>query len=97
MHDIAQIKSLLPKLVTFAYIDSEALRVHSEGAAAAHDAHKQTREAREKRRREIDALYAEAVGAKQEEGVPRVLLFAFNDGELKSANGVGKVITRRFA
>ena len=25
-----------------------------------------------------------------------VLLFGFNDGELKSENGVGKVITRRF-
>lgn len=104
MHDIAQMKSLLPDLITFAYIDSELLRIHSAGAEAGSDA----AAARAKKRQELDDEYERAArGAKEGEFLGEgkevekarketVLLFKFNDGELKSSNGVGKVITRKF-
>lgn len=104
MHDIAQMKSLLPDLITFAYIDSELLRIHSAGAEAGDDA----AAARARKRQELDEEYERAArgvreGEFQGEGKEAakarketVLLFKFNDGELKSSNGVGKVITRKF-
>ncbi|KAM0747754.1 P-loop containing nucleoside triphosphate hydrolase protein [Meredithblackwellia eburnea MCA 4105] len=97
IHDIAQIKSLLPELVTFAYIDSEILRVHSAGAdeAAVRRAEKQ---------KELDEAYQMAANGEEDSGEKRgrkekeiVLLFNFNDGELKAANGVGKVMSRKAA
>jgi len=86
---MAQIKALLPDLITFAYTDAEMLQVHAPNAP--------TDPAKAKRleqQRELDAQY-EAVamgrahldrppdglgkGKKKEE----VLLFRFDDGELK--------------
>ncbi|KAK4700620.1 DEAD/DEAH box helicase domain-containing protein, partial [Phenoliferia sp. Uapishka_3] len=102
IHDIAQIKSLLPSLITFAYIDSELLRVHSAGGDE-EEKKKQTR--RQEKARELDEDYerlnranangdsAEGRGWKKEKEI--VLLFSFNDGELKAANGVGKVVTKK--
>lgn len=115
MHDIAQIKSLLPTLISFAYIDSEHLRVHASGssqhqtgpdvAATMTEAERKLAK-RQERARELDEAYrAGGRGERVEETVDEVgrkkpgqtvLLFGFNDGELKSENGVGKVITRRF-
>jgi len=107
MHDIAQIKSLLPTLISFAYIDSEHLRVHSSSAVDGVETEAERKAAkREKRQRELDEAYRaggqgeEARDELDELGRKKrgatVLLFGFNDGELKSENGVGKVITRRF-
>ncbi|GAA5911343.1 ATP-dependent 3'-5' DNA helicase [Sporobolomyces salmoneus] len=108
MHDIAQIKSLLPTLISFAYIDSEHLRVHSSSAPDGEVMTEAERKAlkREQRQRELDEAYrAGGQGERAKESVDEygrkkagetVLLFGFNDGELKSENGVGKVITRRF-
>ncbi|SCZ94454.1 BZ3500_MvSof-1268-A1-R1_Chr12-2g03910 [Microbotryum saponariae] len=104
MHDIAQIKSLLPQLVTFAYIDAEMLRIHSTSAnPSGHDgAEDDARSRRMKKARELDEAYAEAAAQVQEVGGSHnkkesaVLMFSFNDGELKSSNGVGKVITRKW-
>lgn len=99
MHDIAQIKSLLPELITFAYISSDNLRVHA-AAGAEEDPHAA---AREKKRRELDEAYragslGEAAKAldKAKNANPTVLLFSFNDGELRSENGVGKVMRKKF-
>lgn len=58
---------------------------------------------RQEKARELDDAYAMAGkgqaehqgGGKKEKEI--VLLFAFNDGELKAANGVGKVVTRKTA
>ena len=88
IQDIAQIKSLLPLLVTFAYIDSELLRVHSAGGDA--------KARREQKKRELDEAYALAGKPDQPARLKNevVLLFSFNDGELKSSNGVGKVFSR---
>ncbi|GAA5930659.1 ATP-dependent 3'-5' DNA helicase [Sporobolomyces koalae] len=109
MHDIAQIKSLLPTLISFAYIDSDHLRVHS---TANGEKNVETSEAdrkaakREQRMRDLDEAYrAGGKGEQAKESIDElgrkkpgetVLLFGFNDGELKSENGIGKVITRRF-
>lgn len=84
INDIAQIKSLLPHLITFAYIDSELLRVHSAGGddAAAKRAQKT---------RELDEAYALAGAGQDPESKPKkkeiVLLFSFNDGEIKATSG----------
>jgi DEAD/DEAH box helicase domain-containing protein len=108
MHDIAQIKSLLPTLISFAYIDSEHLRIHSSSAPDSEVMTEAERKAakREERMRALDEAYrAGGKGEQAKETVDEygrkkagetVLLFGFNDGELKSENGVGKVITRRF-
>ncbi|GAA5980934.1 hypothetical protein JCM11641_005489 [Rhodosporidiobolus odoratus] len=96
--DIAQIKSLLPELVSFAYIDSDSLRLH---ASAPPDDPKA--EKRQQKALELDeAFRAGAIGqeaqdvGKSKEVKDTVLLFAFNDGELKSENGAGKIVTRKF-
>ncbi|TNY24113.1 hypothetical protein DMC30DRAFT_346352 [Rhodotorula diobovata] len=97
MHDIAQIKSLLPELVSFAYIDSEVLRVHASAAPA--DADPRTAK-REQRMRELDEAYRSAGAGEegQDDGRKKsgetVLLFSFNDGELKSPSGAGKIINK---
>ncbi|KDE02482.1 hypothetical protein MVLG_06962 [Microbotryum lychnidis-dioicae p1A1 Lamole] len=104
MHDIAQIKSLLLQLITFAYIDAEMLRIHSTSAnPSGHDgAEDDARSRRMKKARELDGAYAEAAAQVQEVGGSDnkkesvALMFSFNDGELKSSNGVGKVITRKW-
>ncbi|GAA6014536.1 hypothetical protein JCM10207_001638 [Rhodosporidiobolus poonsookiae] len=99
MHDIAQIKSLLPEVVSFAYIDSAHLRIHATPASAsAADAQA---EKRRQKARELDEAYR-AGGAGEEAKETRgkkeetVLLFAFKDGELKGENGAGKIINKRF-
>lgn len=93
VHDIAQIKSLLPRLITFAYIDSELLRVHSAGAGEASSR-------RAGKAKQLDDAY-ELAGSNDAPQVKAkndvVLLFSFNDGELKSSNGAGKVKNRKFA
>lgn len=100
MHDIAQIKSLLPELVSFAYIDSEVLRVHASAAPA--DADPRTAK-REQRMRELDEAYRSAGAGEegQDDGRKKsgetVLLFSFNDGELKSPSGAGKIINKKFS
>ncbi|GAA5820197.1 hypothetical protein JCM10212_004915 [Sporobolomyces blumeae] len=108
MHDIAQIKSLLPTLISFAYIDSEQLRVHTSSIPDGAETEADRRAAkRAERQRVLDEAYrAGAMGeeardfrgenGRKKKGNETVLLFGFNDGELKSENGVGKVITRRF-
>ncbi|SGZ30209.1 BQ5605_C110g13216 [Microbotryum silenes-dioicae] len=70
MHDIAQIKSLLPQLITFAYIDAEMLRIHSTSAnPSGHDgAEDDARSRRMKKARELDGAYAEAAAQVQEVG-----------------------------
>ncbi|GJN93801.1 hypothetical protein Rhopal_006859-T1 [Rhodotorula paludigena] len=101
MHDIAQIKSLLPELVSFAYIDSQHLRVHA--AAAADEDEDDRTSKRERKNRELDEAYrAGGVGeeAREMDGKKTgetVLLFSFHDGELKSDNGVGKIFNRKFS
>ncbi|GAA5874366.1 hypothetical protein JCM1840_001361 [Sporobolomyces johnsonii] len=104
LHDIAQIKSLLPSLISFAYIDSDLLRVHSAADPSSSEDPRAAK--REQRARELDEAYragaageeARDVGGKEKakKGGGTVLLFGFNDGELKSENGVGKVVTRKF-
>ncbi|GAA5908045.1 hypothetical protein JCM5296_004364 [Sporobolomyces johnsonii] len=104
LHDIAQIKSLLPSLISFAYIDSDLLRVHSAADPSSSEDPRAAK--REQRARELDEAYragaageeARDVGGKEKakKGGETVLLFGFNDGELKSENGVGKVVTRKF-
>lgn len=100
MHDIAQIKSLLPDVITFAYISSDILRVHA-SSVPEDDPHAA---AREKKRLELDEAYragalgeaAKATESAAKEGDSSVLLFSFNDGELRSENGVGKVMRKKF-
>lgn len=94
IHDIAQIKSLLPSLVRFAYIDRDLLQVHAIGDEDAEKA---------KKRQERDELFVvkgpETDGSTSQpgpsaEGAEQVLVFEFNDGELKGKGG--KVIHKRF-
>jgi DEAD/DEAH box helicase domain-containing protein len=92
MNDIAQMKSLLPELITFAYIDAELLRVHSAGS--------ETKARQQQKKMELDEAYRLAGSGAAEERAKKdkgevVLLFEFNDGELKSSNGVGKVFNRK--
>lgn len=101
MQDIGQMKSLLPSLITFAYIDSELLRIHAAG-------NNEVDPRRRDKMQELDEEYERAARAPTEgedgEDAPAakpskkdvVLIFKFNDGELKSSNGVGKVITRKW-
>lgn len=101
MHDIAQMKSLLPDLITFAYIDSELLRIHSAtgGGEAAEKARKRQELDEEYERAARGVQEGEFLGDNKEFSKSKkdvVLLFTFNDGELKSSNGVGKVITKKF-
>jgi DEAD/DEAH box helicase domain-containing protein len=97
INDIAQIKSLLPSLIRFAYIDRDLLQVHALGD----DSEKA------KKQLERDQLYVINDGNNAEgdasasssgqtgTGAPeQVLVFEFNDGELKGKGG--KVITKRF-
>lgn len=98
MLDIGQIKSLLPDLVTFAYIDSDLMRIHATGANP--DDEKTT--AADKRRQRLQKLDEEyekaslAILAEQTAQQPAkkdvVLMFSFNDPDLKSSNGLGKVV-----
>lgn len=92
MHDIAQIKSLLPTLIKFAYIERSLLQVHAEG----HDAEK-ARKAQERDRLFVipgpDSVAGN--GMPQVKDEEQVLVFEFNDGELKGKGG--KVIHKRFA
>jgi len=103
MHDIAQIKSLLPELVSFAYIDSDVLRVHTSAAASPSTESDPRAAKREKRQRELDEAYRTAgAGEESREGEVKksgetVLLFSFNDGELKSPSGAGKIINKKFS
>lgn len=92
-------KALLPTLITFAYIDSELLRIHSSGVAPVPTNSTEAKERRERKKRELDEAFALGGGKGKEKASEdqTVLLFKFNDGELKSANGVGKFITKRFA
>jgi DEAD/DEAH box helicase domain-containing protein len=97
--DIAQIKSLLPGLITFAYIDKDLMRIH-EDSLAERDRVNAKGKSRKDRREEVDKAYEKAAAEggdaeRLEEEEDVVLQFQFNDGELKSSNGVGKVITRR--
>ena len=95
VHDIAQIKSLLPTLVRFAYIDRSLLQVHALG-----DDSEKT-----KKQQERDALFvlnqtngsdaAPSVADDSAEAHEQVLVFEFNDGELKGKGG--KVIHKKFA
>lgn len=95
IHDIAQIKSLLPSLIRFAYIDRDLLQVH----AAGDDSEKA------KKQQERDQLFVIRDPGQQHEEVAgpsnktgeegQVLVFEFNDGELKGKGG--KVIHRKSA
>lgn len=97
MQDIGQMKSLLPELITFAYIDSELLRVHATGSEGD--------QRRRDKMQELDEEYERAAREPTEDDIEQpskngkkdvVLIFKFNDGELKSINGVGKVITKKW-
>ncbi|GAA5961287.1 hypothetical protein JCM21900_006508 [Sporobolomyces salmonicolor] len=104
LRDIAQIKSLLPSLISFAYIDSDLLRVHSAADPSFSEDPRAAK--REQRARELDEAYRAGAAGEEardvngseraKKGGETVLLFGFNDGELKSENGVGKVVTRKF-
>lgn len=101
MHDIAQIKSLLPTLIKFAYIDRDMLQVHASGEADSEKARKR------QERDELFVLQPAESPASEANDLPRagpsnprepddqVLVFEFNDGELKGKGG--KVIHKRFA
>lgn len=78
VHDIAQLKSLMPKLIKFAYIDPTVLQIHAPTKTAEKD-------------KEFEMAVTE-----QRETAEQVLLFEFNDGELKAANRGGKTVTRRW-
>lgn len=101
MQDIAQIKSLLPDVVSFAYISSDLLRVHASTQAPSDDPRVAKRQ---QKARELDEAFRaggagedrDAAGGEKREQKETVLLFAFNDGELKSENGAGKIVTRKF-
>ena len=142
-------KSLLPELITFAYVDPESLRLHGDKSTLATNGisgistHAPQGEGgggngggdgakgkgRTAKRKELDDAYefvssrpiastslstlpidnspstsrteqaedTQGAGVVEEEKrEDRVVLqFTFNDGELKSANGVGKVMNRR--
>lgn len=93
VHDIAQIKALLPDLISFAYIDSELLRVNPAGGGS------EASQRKGKKAQELDLAYEAAAASTSDlpsKSEETVLLFSFNDGELKSSNGVGKVISRKF-
>jgi DEAD/DEAH box helicase domain-containing protein len=79
VHDVAQIKSLLPNLIKFAYLDQEALQVHLHGADAGKGKEKEDSYTTEEKPEKTDL----------------VLFFQFNDGELKSSNKGGKVLKKR--
>ena len=94
IHEIAQIKSLLPTLIRFAYIDRELLQVHAIGD--------DSEKARKKQERDQMFVLSETINGDPEsekngadKGNEQVLVFEFNDGELKGKGG--KVITKRFA
>ncbi|KAK4049985.1 ATP-dependent 3'-5' DNA helicase [Microbotryomycetes sp. JL201] len=100
MIDIGQIKSLLPELVTFAYIDAELMRIHATGANA-DDEKSAAADKRRQRMQELDeefekaslALAAEAAAPSARPAKKDVvLMFSFNDPDLKSSNGLGKVV-----
>ncbi|GAA6037733.1 hypothetical protein JCM8097_002314 [Rhodosporidiobolus ruineniae] len=101
MHDIAQIKSLLPDVISFAYISSDNLRVHASSSSSSSPSEADLQaQKRQQKQRELDEAYR-AGGAGEEAKETRgaretVLLFAFNDGELKSENGAGKIINKKF-
>lgn len=78
VHDVAQIRALLPSLVNFVYVDPEALQVLQANAANNQPDH-----------------YADPSDSVAP-GSPHVLLFQFNDGELKAIGGTGKAITKRW-
>lgn len=94
IHDIAQIKSLLPDLIRFAYIDRDLLQVHAAG-----DDSEKARKQQERDQLFVikDPTQTEDPAApsrpSHEEG--QVLVFEFNDGELKGKGG--KVVHRKFA
>ncbi|KAM0786192.1 hypothetical protein ACM66B_006997 [Microbotryomycetes sp. NB124-2] len=101
MLDIGQIKSLLPDLVTFAYIDAELMRIHATGAnpddekSAAADKRRQRMQGLDEEfERASLALAAEAAGTSASKPAKKdvVLMFSFNDPDLKSSNGLGKVV-----
>lgn len=92
MNDIAQMKALLPDIIVFAWIDSEILRVHAAGG----DEKTIRRNAKTKAIDDAFESAASGSGKKKEENKEVVLLFSFNDGELKSSNGVGKLFLRKF-
>ena len=89
-HDIAQLKALLPDLITFAYTDSDMLVVHAPNVPA-----DSAKARRLEQQRELDAQYealakagngepGEAAVADKGKGKKEeVLLFRFEDGELK--------------
>jgi DEAD/DEAH box helicase domain-containing protein len=76
---MAQFKSLMPKLIKFAYVDPAFLQVHAGNAPS--------------KAAEKDAAFE--IDHKPS-GEPHVLLFEFNDGELKASNRGGKTVTRRW-
>lgn len=83
-------KSLLPHLLTFAYVDPELTRIHSDNNA--------NLSRRVEKRKEVDEAYVVAGGLGAGPVKPKgvVLSFEFNDAELKASNGVGKLMTRKF-
>lgn len=95
IHDIAQIKSLLPDLIRFAYIDRDLLQVHAAGDDSEKARKQQERDQlfMIKDPNQAEQPVAGASNGNTEEG--QVLVFEFNDGELKGKGG--KVFHRKTA
>ncbi|KAK4051490.1 ATP-dependent 3'-5' DNA helicase [Microbotryomycetes sp. JL221] len=99
------IKRRARHLVTFAYIDADLMRIHATGANN-EDEKSQAAQKRRQRMQELDeefekaslaALAAETENnaeSSSSKGTKKdvVLMFSFNDPDLKSSNGLGKVV-----
>jgi DEAD/DEAH box helicase domain-containing protein len=96
IHEIAQIKSLLPDLIRFAYIDKDLLQVHAVG-----DDSEKLRKQQERDNLFVIRKPGEPDGPSiarsttSQTGEEQVLVFEFNDGELKGKGG--KVVHKKFA
>jgi DEAD/DEAH box helicase domain-containing protein len=84
IHDIAQIKSLLPELVRFAYIDPAHLTIHAEEEGA---------KSWSKQRERDEEYNIRKPGTDTPKHEALILVFEFNDGELNLAGKATKTGT----
>lgn len=78
VHDVAQIRALLPSLINFVYVEPETLQVLQSSSTQRAD------------------HYEPSSSSATKPPQSYVLLFQFNDGELRAIGGTGKAVTKRW-
>ncbi|KAH8923151.1 P-loop containing nucleoside triphosphate hydrolase protein [Atractiella rhizophila] len=98
--DLAELRALLPDLITFAYMDRESIRVHVEGTQPGTSGSTSSDSKEKEKGQDVDVYDA---FSKEEDEDEHVLFFSFNDGDLAGSSrrkdptikGMASLISKR--